>query len=113
MPLALRLALLLALGLLIPLYGYAMSTSTLQGAMQGNERWTVFPSLIELKVGEQQQITFMQKKDIPYTPVLGWDNPAIGTLTAQGLFTAHFPGQGLITITAGNHRKHIYVKVIE
>lgn len=75
--------------------------------------WTVYPSLLKLSVGEQQQISVTTRSKIPYTIVFGWDNPAIGTLTAEGLFMAHFPGQGLITVSAGNHRQQIYVKVVE
>lgn len=82
-------------------------------AMESSEGFTVEPPTVELKVGEQQQITVILKKTFPYTPVFGWDNSAIGTLTAQGLFTAQFPGRGLITISAGHQRQQIYVKVVE
>jgi hypothetical protein len=57
---------------------------------------------IDISVGEQYTLQIPQRKDIlPFTPAFGFDNPSIGTLSPDGVFTATAPGTGLITVNIG------------
>lgn len=63
---------------------------------------TLVPQSIDVSVGEQYSLQIPQRKDIlPFTPAFGFDNPSIGTLSADGVFTATAPGTGVITINVG------------
>lgn len=85
-----------------------------RGNLIGDYFWGVSPTGLEIKVGEQKQITILsQKALLAYTPVFGLDNPEIGSLSIDGTFTATKPGKGLITVNVGNRHHDIIVTVHE
>ena len=83
-----------------------------RGNLVGDYFWGVSPSTIQIKVGEQKEIQVLSQKDLlAYTPVFGLDNPEIGTVSIEGIFTAIKPGKGLITVNLGNRHHEVVITV--
>ena len=69
---------------------------------------------MKLKVGDSQKIPLPFTNTVfSYSPVWGWDNPAIGNIKADGQFTAKAPGKGLISLNLGNKVYQIPIEIIE
>ncbi|RKD25616.1 hypothetical protein BEP19_01345 [Ammoniphilus oxalaticus] len=67
---------------------------------------------VNLTVGDRQQIVLpFTNTTFTYTPVWGWDNPAIGTIKADGEFSATAAGKGVISLNIGNKTYQIPVKI--
>ena len=78
------------------------------------ERETRLLEGMRLAVGDSKKVQLPFTNAIfSYTPVWGWDNPAIGNLTAEGQFTAKAAGKGLISLNLGNKIYQIPVEIIE
>lgn len=85
-----------------------------RGNMIGDYFWGVAPKTMELTVGDQQKITiFAQQELLAYTPVFGIDNPSLGTISPEGIFSPVYPGQGLITVNLGKRHHSVMVTVFE
>lgn len=85
-----------------------------RGNLVGDYFWGVQPTHLELKVGEKKQIIpLSQKAPLAYTPTFGLDNPTLGTISPDGIFTATSPGQGLITVNLGQRYHEVVVTVHE
>ncbi|AOT72090.1 S-layer homology domain-containing protein [Geosporobacter ferrireducens] len=85
-----------------------------RGNLAGDYFWGVSPATIEIKVGEQKEIKLLSQKELlAYTPVFGLDNPEIGTISQEGIFTAVKPGKGLITVNLGNKHHDVVVTVYQ
>ncbi|MEW9125260.1 MAG: hypothetical protein AB2421_21305, partial [Thermotaleaceae bacterium] len=80
----------------------------------GDYFWGLSPSEISVRVGEQKEIHILSQKELlAYTPVFGLDNPALGSISQEGVFTAAKPGKGLITVNIGSRYQDIVVTVHE
>lgn len=85
-----------------------------RGNLVGDYFWNVQPRVLELKVGESEQIKLLSQEDLlAYTPVFGLDNPELGTISPDGRFTAVQPGQGLLTVNIGKRYHQIVIRVHE
>lgn len=85
-----------------------------RGNLVGDYFWGVEPKHLELKVGDKKQIVpLSQEAPLAYTPTFGLDNPELGTISPDGLFTAKSPGKGLITVNLGGRYHQVVVTVHE
>lgn len=75
--------------------------------------WAASPMTVELKAGEHTTITILRERVSAFTPVYGWDDPDIGSVTSSGLFNAKKPGKGFLSVTLGNQTQFILVKITE
>ena len=79
-----------------------------------DSQWEITPLSISLFPGESTQLELTRsERDIPVKPtiIFGFDQPAIGHLTPDGMFTALAPGNGLITVNMGTKTIDIPVSI--
>lgn len=85
-----------------------------RGNLVGDYFWGLSPSEISVRVGEQKEIHILSQKELlAYTPVFGLDNPALGSISQEGVFTGAKAGKGLITVNIGSRYHDIVVTVHE
>ncbi|WP_047150728.1 S-layer homology domain-containing protein [Aneurinibacillus tyrosinisolvens] len=73
----------------------------------------ISPQSIEVKAGEKRKIDVRpQQEAFPFTPVFGFSNPAVGSVSADGVFTAQAAGTGIVTVNVGYNSYTVEVRVI-